>query len=67
LSGLTQNDGDFLVVERAAGLVLAPGFLQLHAAADHLDDVGAGDELVDEMLGDAAGHVAKRNSVGDCE
>jgi len=40
---------------RAAGLVLAPGFLQLHAAADHLDDVGPGDEFVDEMLGDA-GH-----------
>ena len=45
------------VVKRAAGFVLATGFLQLHAAADHLDDVGAGDEFVDEMLGDA-GHGA---------
>jgi hypothetical protein len=48
-----------LVVERAAGLVLAPGLLQLHAAADHLDDVGAGDELVDEVLGNA-GHGRSR-------
>ena len=51
-----------LVVERAAGLVLAPGALQLHAAADHLDDVGAGDQLVDEVLGDAAGH----GRIADC-
>ena len=46
-----------LVVERAARLVFAPGLLQLHAAADHLEDVGAGDEFVDEVLGDA-GHGA---------
>ena len=45
------------VVKRTAGLVLAAGLLQLHAAADHLDDVGTGDEFVDEMLGDA-GHGA---------
>ena len=45
-----------LVVKRAAGLVLAARALELHAAADHLDDVGACDQLVDEMLRDAAGH-----------
>ena len=43
-------------MERAAGLVLAAGALELHAAADHLDDVGPGDQLVDEVRGDAAGH-----------
>src|SRR6185437_2027643 len=44
--------GGFLVMERTAGLVLAAGFLQLHARADHLHDVRAGDQLVDEALGD---------------
>src|SRR6185437_14809589 len=44
--------GGFLVVEGAAGLVLAARFLQLHARADDLHDVRAGDQLVDEALGD---------------
>ncbi len=44
--------GGLLVMERAAGLVLAARFLQLHARADHLHDVRAGDQLVDEALGD---------------
>jgi len=41
-------------VERAAGLVLAARFLQLHARADDLHDIGTCDEFVDEVLGDAA-------------
>jgi hypothetical protein len=44
--------GGFLVVEWAAGLVFAAGFLELHARADHLHDVRAGDQLVDEALRD---------------
>src|SRR6185312_16427279 len=44
--------GGVLVVEGAAGLVLAARFLQLHARADDLHDVRAGDQLVDEALGD---------------
>src|SRR5262249_38718061 len=44
----------FLGVERTAGLVLAAGLLQWHARADELHDIGAGDELVDEVLGDAS-------------
>ena len=47
-----------LVVERAAGLELAARLLQLHARADDLHDVRAGDQLVDEVLGDAA-HVPR--------
>ena len=48
--------GRFLVVKRAAGLVFAPGFLERHARADDLDDIRARDDLVDERLGNAAGH-----------
>src|SRR6185312_5931447 len=44
--------GGLLVVEGTAGLVLAARFLQLHARADDLHDVRAGDQLVDEALGD---------------
>ena len=46
----------FLGVERAAGLVFAPGFLERHARADDFDDIGACDDLVDERLWDATGH-----------
>jgi hypothetical protein len=67
LVGADRERRGLLVVERAAGLVFPAGALQLHAAADHLDDVGARDEFVDEVLRDAAGHVAERNPVGDCE
>src|SRR5207237_597166 len=49
-----RERGGLLVVERAAGLVFAPGLLQRHAGADDLHDVGAGDQLVDEVLGDAS-------------
>ncbi len=47
-----------LVVKRAAGLVLAPRLLQRHAAADGLDDIRVCDQLVNEALGNAAGHGA---------
>jgi len=43
-------------MERAAGLVLAPGLFQWHAGIDHIDDIGAGQQLVDEGLGNPAGH-----------
>src|SRR5215469_18907069 len=42
LLGAHPEGGRLLVVERAAGLVFAAGFLQLHARADHLHDVRAG-------------------------
>ena len=45
-----------LVVERAAGLPLAAGLLELHAPADQLDDVGARDQLVEECLWNPARH-----------
>ena len=45
-----------LVVEGAARRPVAPGLLQRHARLDHVDDVDACQEVVDEALGDAAGH-----------
>src|SRR6202041_3783969 len=45
-----------LVVERTAGLELAPRLLQRNPCADDLDDIGTGDDFVDEGLWDAAGH-----------
>ena len=47
----------FLVMKRAASLVLPAGFLELYAAADHLDDVGTIDQIVDEFLRDTTGHI----------
>src|SRR4029077_7557857 len=54
LVGTHPEGGGLLGVEWAAGLVLAAGFLQRHACADELHDIGARDELVDEVLGDAS-------------
>ncbi len=42
--------GRLLVVERTACSELATRFFQLHASADELHDVRAGDQLVDERL-----------------
>ena len=46
----------FFVVKRAAGLELAARFLELYAAADHLDDIRPGDQIVDEVLWYQAAH-----------
>ncbi len=59
LLGLADTEGRGLfVVERTAGHVIAPGLFQRHARIDHIDDVDAGHELIDELLGDFAGHDA---------
>src|SRR6185437_13366800 len=50
-----------VVVKETAGLVLVAGFLERHAIADELDDVGARQQLIDERLGDPTGH---RGSLG---
>ena len=54
LVGAHPEGGRFLGVERAAGFVLAARFLQRHACADELHDIGARDERVDEVLRDAS-------------
>ena len=51
-----REDGRALVVERAARRVFLALALQRHARADHLDDVGAREQVVDEGVGDA-GHA----------
>jgi hypothetical protein len=38
-------------------LELATGFLQLDTLTDNLDDIGAGDEIIDETLRNQAAHV----------
>ncbi|MCW0450032.1 hypothetical protein NB706_002866 [Xanthomonas sacchari] len=50
-----RERGRAFVVERAARRVLLALALQRHARADHLDDVGACEQVVDECVGDA-GH-----------
>ncbi len=44
------------LVERAEGAVVLAGLLQLDARTDHLDDVGAVEQVIDEGLGDQSGH-----------
>ena len=46
----------FLFMERAAGSVVLAGLFQLHARADHVDDVGAVQEVVNKALGNQPGH-----------
>ena len=48
--------GRLFRVERAQARKVGPGLLQLHVAADDVHDVGAGEKLLDEVLGD--GHAA---------
>ena len=51
-----REGGGLLVVERAAGLVVLSGLAQGDATVDEVDDVGAGEEGVDEVGGNSAGH-----------
>src|SRR5690606_24742697 len=44
----------FFIMERATGTVLPAFFLQRHARVNHLDDIGARQQLVNEMLRNAA-------------
>ncbi len=50
-----EGRGLFLV-ERAAGRIILAGFFQLDTGADHVDDVEAVDEVVNETLGNQPGH-----------
>jgi hypothetical protein len=46
-------------VEWAAGAVFAAGFLELHPRTDELHDIRARGQVVDEALGNAAGHTCE--------
>ena len=54
--GAHPERGRLLAVEGAASLVLASRFLERHARADQLDDIGTSDQVVDEGLWDAPAH-----------
>jgi len=56
LVGADAERRGFLFVERAAGGVVLAGLLQLHARADHVDNVGAVQQVVNEALGNQPGH-----------
>jgi hypothetical protein len=62
-----RERGRLLVVERAARLQALAAAFQRDARADDVDDVDAGEELVDELGRDApgaAGSRARRGAVG---
>ena len=44
-------------MKRAARLELTAGFFQLHTLANNVDDVGTGDKVVDEILGNQSSHT----------
>ena len=46
-------------MERTIRLELAPRFLELNALAQYLDDIGARNQIVNEMLGNQAAHRIK--------
>jgi len=47
----------FFVVERAEALKIASGFFELDAAPHDFDDIGAGQQVVDERLCNLASHA----------
>ena len=44
-------------MKRATGFEFAPGFLELYAATEHLDDICSRDQIVDKMLWYQAAHI----------
>ena len=46
-----------LVVERTARLVVLAGFLERDAAVDEIDDIDPIEQIIDERLGNPAGHT----------
>ncbi len=56
LLGADGEGGGLLVVKRATGLVVLPRLAQGDAAVDEVDDVDAGEQRIDEVGWDPAGH-----------
>ncbi len=52
-----RERGGLFVVERAAGLVVLAALLEGHVLVHHVHDVDAGQQIVDELTGDAPGHI----------
>src|SRR3569623_3696082 len=46
-------------MERAARAIILPGFAERHTRVDEFDDVDAAHQVIDELLGNAAGHKAR--------
>ena len=46
----------FLGMEWAAGNVFLAALFQRHARADHVDNIGAGNQVINKGLGNAASH-----------
>jgi hypothetical protein len=61
-----RKRGRAFVVERATRRVVATGALLRHARLDHLDDVDAREQVIDEALGDAR-HCVSLNDVAGGE
>ena len=61
-----RKRGRAFVVERATRRVVATGALQRHARLDHLDDVDAREQVIDEAVGDAR-HCGQLNDVAGGE
>jgi hypothetical protein len=53
-----REGGGFLGMEGTAGAVIGARLLQRHVAFDHIDDVDAGKQFLDEAFGDHAEHYA---------
>ena len=49
--------GRLFIVKRAASLELAACFLELHAAANHLNDICSCDQIINEILRNKSGHI----------
>jgi hypothetical protein len=45
-------------VKRATGLVVLAGFFKLNATINDIDDIAAGDQVINKVSGDPACHSA---------
>ena len=62
---LVRGDGEggrLFLVEGAAGGIVAAGLLQRHAGIDQRHQIGAREQVLDEVFGNAAGHGRESSS-----
>jgi hypothetical protein len=54
--------GGFFVMERTARMVILALIFQLYPRVDEIDDVGSGEQVIDENAWDSSGHMPQNLS-----
>ena len=54
--------GGFFVMERSARVIIFALLFQLYPRVDEIDDVGSGEQVIDENAWDSSGHMPQNLS-----